>query len=806
MDILPHSFRFAWRMLRKQPAATALAIVALGLGIGLTTTMFGAVYGILLRGLPFEDGTRILHLERIDRGDNRRGAEVPMHDFVDWQEMQQSFEGLSAFTIGTMNLSDEGYPDRFEGAFISHDFLRVVRTRPILGRGFTADEGRPGGESVVLLGYDVWRTRYDQDPGIVGKTVRVNGEPSTVVGVMGEGFKFPIRQDVWLPLRFDVDELPRGEGVELEVFGRLRDGVSLAAARAEMSAIAGRLGVEYPQTNADVDVVVKPFTHEFVPDEIQDLFLTMLGAVCFVLLIACANVASLLLARSTSRGRELATRLALGADRRRIVSHLLAESLMLAAAGSAVGLALAHWGGGYLRRMVMQHPEPPYWAAPGLEPPVLLFVAGVTIVAGIVAGLWPALQASRTDVATLLKSESRTSSNATIGRFAGGLVIGEIALASVLLIGAGLMTRSIVNLQTTDLKFDPENLLTARLGLSASNYPEPPDRLRFFEDLIDALAASPAVASVAATSSLPTTGDDETFYRVEGKVYQQPRDVSRTNLAVVTPGFFDTFEVAISSGRAFTAQDREDALPVVIVNRNFAALAWPGEDPLGQRLRLGRLGDDEPWRTVIGVVPDVWMNDFDDLDQDGIYVPLAQLDRRFLSIGIKTHSEPLAATAVLRGHVLELDRDIPLYQVRSMDQVLEEQRFFFHFFAGFFTSFGLAALLMAAVGIYGTMAFAIGRRIHEFGVRIALGARPVEVLAMVLRQGAVRLGIGLALGLGAALVVSRLLVYFLFDIQPDDPTTFAVTMLFLAIVALLACFFPAQRAMRVDPVEVLRQD
>ena len=399
MEALTHPFRHAWRRLKRTPAASLLAIVALGLGIGLTATMYSAVYGVALRGLPFPDSDRLVHIEYVPPPSGRGNVEVSIHDFREWQAESSSFEGLVAFYDGTVNLADEGYPERYAGAFMTAEVFDLLREEPLHGRTFARGDDLPGADPVVVIGYDIFRKRYGADPSVVGRTIRVNGEPATLIGVMGEGFKFPIKQDVWVPLRLDPVTIKRGEGMTLEVFGRLREGVSTAEAETEVSTLAQRQAAAYPESNEGLDaVLIKPYILEYTPKMITDLLWTMLGAVGFVLLIACANVASLLLARASSRSKELATRLALGAERRRVIGDLLAEGLLLASGGAVLGVGLAYWGTGQLANVVDTHPGPAYWVTPGLEPPVLIFVLGVTVAAGLLAGLVPALQASRLDV------------------------------------------------------------------------------------------------------------------------------------------------------------------------------------------------------------------------------------------------------------------------------------------------------------------------------------------------------------------------------------------------------------------------
>ncbi len=486
---------------------------------------------------------------------------------------------------------------------------------------------------------------------------------------------------------------------------------------------------------------------------------------------------------------------------------LLAESLLLSVFGAALGLAIAHWSSQYVGRLVLEHPDPPYWCAPRLELPVYAFVLVTTLLAALFAGLVPALQAARTDPGAMLKDESRSASSFRLGRFLRAVVVAEIVLACVLLVASGLMIRSITNLRTMDPGFATDRILTARIGLFETGYPEAEDRRLFFESLLNRLVESPGVESAALTSSLPTTGMSRTAYEVEGEVYGKRSDYPVTGVAVASPGLFATFRIPILEGRGLTVHDREDIQPVVVVNRSFADKVWPGEDPLGRRLRFGSgESEEEPWRTVAGVVADAGASDLEDEEQDGLYVPLAQHDRRFMSLAVTTRGEPLSFVEPLRRTVLELDPELPLYWVLTMAEVVAEERFFYDFFGVLFATFGLAALVLAAVGIYGIMAFAVGRQTHEIGVRMALGATPGSVLAMLLRKGTVLLVIGLAVGLGLALAVSRLLTAFLFAVEPGDPATFLGVAFFLAAVTLLACLFPALAARRVDPVDALRHE
>lgn len=807
MPDLVSNLRLALRSLGKNRGTNLLAVLALGLGIGLTTVMFSVVYGVLLRGLPFEQPERLIHLEQSHLARDEPSLEVSLPDFLEWQQQQTSFEALAGYYDGTINVGDDtGFPERFEGAFLSAATFDLLRVKPRLGRGFRAGEDTPGAAPVVILSDKVWHGRYGGDPEIVGRTLRINGEPSEVIGVMPEGFAFPENQEIWVPLRRDPLSEPRGDGLTLEVIGRLKPGVTLEQARAELAAIVERQAATYPETNAGYAAVVKPLVEEYIDDELRNLLWIMLAAVTLVLLLACANVASLLLARATTRIKEIALRTALGAGRGRIIRQMLAESVLLAVPGALLGLAIAN-GGIDLVNRALEWDRPPFWISIALHPPVFVFALGATLVAAIAAGLVPALQASRVDVNDILKEEGRGgSAGLSISRANRLIVITEVAFACVLLVFSALMVRSVMSLRNLDLGVEVERVMTARIGLFESKYPEASQRLELFERLVERLAAQPGVESAALTSGLPASGSDGSAYEIEGRSYPDRRDIPDTRLAVVTPGFFETFEIPLLKGRLFGSQDRPETAPVVIVNRSFSERNWPGEDPLGRRIRLGRGDAEESWRTIVGVVPDARLGSLDDEEQDGIYVPLTQLDRQFISIAVRTTSpDPASAAPLLRETVLALDRDQPIYWVRTMARAIFEEAFFFNFFATLFLIFGLAALVLAAVGIYGVMAFSVGQRSHEIGIRMALGARREDVLGMVLRQGSGRLAIGLGIGLAIAFAGSRFLGAMLFEIEPADPAAFLITALFLTAVTLFACWVPAQRAARIDPTQALRE-
>ncbi|HSK80890.1 MAG TPA: ABC transporter permease, partial [Thermoanaerobaculia bacterium] len=681
---------------------------------------------------------------------------------------------------------------------------------PIVGRGFLPGEDSPQAQPVVLLSYGVWRTRYQGDPKVVGRPVRVNGEAGTIIGVMPQGFAFPIAEQVWVPLRLDPVRIERGKGETLEVMGRLRQGVTVEAAQAEMQGIAKALAAEHPKTNEGREATVKPWIDEVIGDEMV-LLLSVMFAFCFVvLLIGCTNVASLLMAKASRRSREIAIRSALGASRRRVVAQLLVESLLLAFFGTLVGIVLAYFGVRAFNAAIVDT-NPPFFIRIELDLPALLFAFGVTLLATVLAGLMPALQASRADLNEVLKDEGRGSSSLRLGRFSRVVVIGEVAFSCALLVCAGLMVKSMLNLKTLDLGFDPKSVLTVRIALFEATYPDEAQRVRFFDDLLARIEAQPGVTAVAATSSLPGAGSWWRNYEVEGSVYPAEKDYPVTRTAMITPSFFDTFGARLLSGRNFNRMDNAGNLPVVIVNKTFAETVWKGEDPIGKRIRLraDEPGQTEPWRTVIGVAPDLQMAGLEnnEVGQDGFYLPLAQRCPGFVSVAVKTAAEnPLTLASLVRQQVNAIDRDLPIYFVKSMDKVIAEETFFPSLFGTLFAILGLSALLLASIGIYGVIAFSVHQRTQEIGIRMALGAQQQNVLRMILRQGMLQLLFGLGVGLALALGASGLLANFLFGMSSKDPVTFTLVTLVLAAVAFLACWIPAQRASRTDPLVAIRYD
>jgi putative ABC transport system permease protein len=800
--------RYAARMLLKHPTVSGLAVVALGLGIGLTAVMFSIVYGVMLRGLPFENGDRILMVTRVDPEGDQGSMNVPPHDYVEWAEQQTSFDDLAAYYEGTVNVRWAEEPERFDGAFVSGNLFRALGVQPQLGRAFLEEEAVYGSPATVILSHRLWMDRFSGDPGVLGDVVSVNGESAEIVGVMPEDFRFPNTQEIWVPLRQDVVGLPRGQGVWLNVFGPLRQGVSRDAAMVELSGIMSRLAAAYPDTNDErIAPSMLPFTEQFVGPEGRTMLFTMLATVSLVLLIACANVANLLLARAAGRTREVGIRTAIGASRSRVIGQMVLEALAIAAVAAVLGTVVAWLGVAAFERAIAPT-NPPFFMVFKVDAPILVFIAAGAAFSAIVAGGIPALKASGMDVSSVLKDESRGSSSLKIGRLSRVLVVGEIAMSLGLLVAAGLMTKSITRLNNYDYGFETESVFTARLGLFESEFPDTAARHAFYRDLQARLDAVPDARFTALSNALPGLNSGGSVVGIEGMSYTEDRDYPFAWSAVAGPGYFETLGVELLRGRDFDAQDVTGSLPVAIVNQSFVDRHFPGEGGLGRRFREGTSGSTEPWRTIVGVVPDLNMQGMQNTgaQTSGYYLPVEQADARFMSILARGPAQPMALTQAVRDAVASVHDGTPLYFVDPLQARIDQETWIFSIFGSLFMVFGGVALFLAAVGLYGVMAFTVARRTPEVGIRLALGASRGQVLAMVLRQGMGQVGLGLVFGAGLAFLVSRGIAAILFDVSPNDPVVFGGIALVLALTGLIASLVPARRATKADPAHALRYD
>ena len=806
MDSLLQDLRVGTRALFKQPGSTAIAIVAFGLGIGLCATMFSIMYGIYGRGIGVPEADRLVVLSHANPTRDIDRIQVPQHDLYDWREEQRSFDGLGGFDMGTMNLSDGGDPERFEGAWVTANAFDLLQVQPVLGRAFREGDDGPGAPLTVLVAHDVWETRYDSDPDVVGRTVKVNGEQGTIIGVMPAGFFFPTTERIWAPRRDVRGEVQRGEGPTLQIFGRLRDGITEDQAQLDMSLIAQRLAAAYPESNEGVGVTFNTFVDLSIGPEAFPVLVAMQIATIFVLLIACANVANLLLARATLRTKEAAIRTAVGASRLRVALPFLSEAGLMALAGAALGVGIAYFSVDIVERITAGVGRPPFMIL-ALDLPILGFVVAIALLTALVSGAAPAFQVSRADANAILKDQGRGSSSFRANKLSKVLVISEIALSCVLLVGAGLMTKSITNLRTHDFAFATDDIFTARIGIFEEDFPTNDDRQAFYRDLRESLANLPRVRTVALTDAVPGSRAVGSRFGIEGESYLTDQDYPIARRAVATPGLFDAFDVEISQGRDFNVGDAADALSVVIVNQGFAEHFFAGDNPIGRRMRMGTSQSLREWRTIVGVVPNLRMEGFQSSTDDpsGFYLPLAQADRNFMSIAIEVASgDPLTLAPAVREAVRAIHPDTPIYRVWDMPEVLRQQTWFYDLFGGLFIAFGVAALFLASVGLYGVIAFSVSRRVQEMGIRMALGADAGRVIRLVVREGTIQIVVGLVIGLGLALATSSVLATMSFGVEPRDPVVFGMIIGVIVLVGLVASYIPARRATRTEPVEALR--
>lgn len=795
------------RTLRKSPGLVLVSTIALTFGIGLTTMMFSIIYGAMLKGLPFEDADRIVAvaLRNPEREINR--APFDLADFSDLAAQQTSFERFGGYTGGTMNVSGTERAERYSGSWVTVDAFAIPGVRPLLGRDFLPGEDTPTGAKVAVLGYDMWQTRFGGDRGVLGTTIRVNGVPFEVVGVMPDGFAWPNNDQLWLPMQTDPLVGGRDEGLSLQVAGTLKPGVTRTQAETELNTILQRLAETYPATGKGHAAIVAPFTEFFIGPEPRQLLWTMLGAVFFVLLIACSNVANLLLDRAAHRSKEVGVRAALGASRGAIVRIFLAEAFVLALLGTALGVLVAKLGIDGFNRAIAST-QPPFFISIGLHPPVLAFAIGVALLATLFSGLIPAIQASRPDIAEVLKDESRGASSFQIGRISKALIVFEIALSCGLLVAAGLMTKSVSRTRTMDTGFTMASVFTARVGFPAA-YTDTIRQRQFFEQLGERVAGMPGVQAAAIASGLPGAqqGLNGNRLSVEGKEYAADRDRPTVDVGAVSPGFFSALEIPLRQGRLFEASDRLEALPVAVVTERFVEQHLEGRPPLGARIRLGGAETTNPWMTIVGVVPNVFSGDPEDRYPAVVFRPFAQAPSSFAYVAARVAGgDPMVLADPVREAVASLDPDLPIYWPMTLDAAVAEPLWFVRVFGTMFMLFGAVALFLASIGLYAVMSFSVGRRTREVGIRMALGATARDVVALLLGQGFRQLFVGLTIGLVLAWSVASLMQVVLFGVEPHDPFVFGGVALTLAATGTLACLLPARRATRIDPSDAMRAE
>ena len=806
MDHLRQDLLYALRRLVKAPAFTVVAVVTLALGIGANTAIFSVVNGVLLKPLPYPESERLVGVYHTANG---RRAVMSGPNFTDVARTATSFENAAAISTGRMILTGQGEPIRIPVANVSASLFNVLRVRPILGRTFNADENTPGRTSIVVLSYGLWQQRFGGDPDVVGRRIQLDGVSREVVGVMPQGFSYPADRQAWLPVEYDQNFVTRQRGAwYLDVVARLKPGVTTEQSATEVETIGRNLAREYPDADAEIGMTTYPLREAMVGDIRRAVFV-LLGAVGFVLLIACANVANLLLARAAAREPEMAVRTALGAGRGRLVRQLLTESIILALVGAAFGLLLAVWGVEFLTSLKPQ--GIPRLDNIRIDGAVVLFTMAIAVVTGVLFGVAPAFTATRGLTASL-KEGGRGAVTARGGaRLRGALVVAELALAVMLLAGAGLLMRSFIKLQAVDPGFRPEQALTFELTLPEARYKEDPQIISFFDRLLPRLRALPGVRAAAAVMGLPLSGMDFVIsFEVEGRPPVPPSQRPAMQVRVATPDYFSTIGIPLKRGRGFSDDDRQGTTPVVLITETAARMFFPNEDPIGKTIKLGwgrgggarrRAGGE-----VVGIVGDVKEAGLDEPNPPHIYMPLRQWPVGFMSIVVKTATAPPTLADAARTEVYAVDPNLPVSNVRTLDEIVARSISQPRFYMLLLAIFAGVALALAAIGIFGVLSYAVAQRTREIGIRMALGAQQHTVIGLVVREAMLLVAFGVASGTIAALVLSRTMTKMLFSVAPTDPATFAIVAAGLLAVALLASYLPARRATRVDPVVALRTE
>jgi putative ABC transport system permease protein len=809
MTAIWQDIRFGLRMLRKSPGFTMVAVAALGLGVGANTAIFSVVNAVLLRSLPYHDPQRLVMVwEDASKVGFPRNTPAP-GNYSDWKTKIPAFEDVAALDARDFNLTGDGEPEKIGGAGVTSNLFSVLGVKPRLGRVLLPEEDKPGADPVVVVGYGLWVRRFGGDPGLIGRAISLNGKNYTVVGIMPPHFQFPFKEiELWEPAGYSAKDLANRGGHYLFVAARLKNGVTLAQANAQLHTLAERLQRDYPDSNAFTGMYAVPLLDDYVGNTKLALMI-LLGAVGCVLLIACANMANLLLARATGRKREIAVRTALGAGRGRIIRQLLTENLLLSLAGGTLGLLLAGWSFNVLKNLI---PEQLNGVTTlDLDWRVLGFTLAISVVTGILFGLAPAWQVSRTDLNISLKEGgARGGVGGRSGGLRGVLVVAEIAVAMVLLICAGLMIKSFSVLRGLDPGFRPDHVLTLRAVLPRSTYAEFPKRVAFVESVLERVRALPGVKSAGITSALPLVwkGGTSGFWP-EGRALEGRGLAYDACNRVISPGYMETMGMKLRQGRFFEARDGANAQLVAMINESMARQYWPGENPLGLRFKFGGPGAPTPWLTIVGIVGDVRMMGLDQPSRPEMYFPVAQAVGNWMwprDLVIRADGNPMQLTAAIRQAVSSVDKDQPLSNIAMMEEIVDLEVFQRRTQVILLGAFAALALFLACLGIYGVLSYMVTERTAEIGLRLALGAQSGDVLRLIVGRGMILAAGGIVAGLAAAYWATQLLERLLFQVKAHDPAAFAGLSAVLLIVCLLAVYIPARRASRVDPLVAMRYE
>ena len=808
---LTQDLRYGVRTLLKRPGFTAAAVLTLAIGIGACTAIFSVVHAVVLQPLPYPHPERLVMVWETDKNGEQTNMGYPT--FADWRTQSHSFDAMSAMSHWSPTLSGVGDPQALSGASVTADFFRVLGVRPMLGRDFSNEDDHPNAPRVAIISYELWQRNFNRDSSIVGKPILANGVPRTVVGVMPPNFQpllnpFNKGVDIWRPLAYAGESPPACRTCRhLRTIGRIREGVSLTQAQTELAALQQRIVKDHP-TDYSASGIKFTSIHEQFTGTISSILFLLFGAVGFVMLIACANVANLMLVRTASRRKELALRIALGASRLRILRQLLVESMLLAIAGGGLGVLLTVFGIGWL--VSLAPVTIPRIEQVRMSPAVLVFALGLSFLTSILFGILPSLTAAKTDLQKDLKQGGRGIGGVSNGALRNTLVVVDVALAMILLAGAGLMLKSMARVLDVQSGLSPENVLTMKLSLFGPEFTGTdanPRIVATFQQSIERVSSLPGVKAAGVVSQLPLGGDFDMYsVRIKDKPLANPEDAPGAFRYGVTPGYIEALGIPISRGRSIAAQDDERAQPVVLINELLASRIWPGEDAIGKQVQLG--GPKRPWRTVVGIVGNVRHEGLDAPQKLQVYVPEAQWfdpDSEMV-LAIRTAGDPTAIASSAREAIWSVNRNVRITEVATMDQVIGTSLSPRRFPMMMLGLFAVAALLLAALGLYGVLAYSVAQRTTEIGIRMALGALPREVLGMVLRQGMLLVGIGVATGVAGALALRSLLTGLLFEVKATDPATLISAALVLSLVALLAGLIPARRATRVDPLVALRYE
>lgn len=835
VETFAQDLRIGLRVLIKDKGFAAISVFVLALGICAVTTMFTMVNATMIRGFGFPNADRLTNVTFIDpTTQSPFGAnnQVYAMDYEEFRKEQKSFEMMAAYLNGsTVNLTADGEPRRYTGAYLTEDFFRILGVQPMMGRDFTAEDNQPGAPKVLLLSYGLWQRDFGGASNIVGKDVRLNGKPATIIGVMPQGFSFPVSEEMWIPLYSEFPVKPRNDpqANSPAVLGLIRKDVPLAQAQAEFAGFAKRFAAAYPDTNKQFNEArIEPLIKTFTPLPIRGMLLTMFGFGVGVLLIACVNVMNMQFARATIRLKELAIRSSLGATRIRLIRQMLTESLLVASLGAVVGIGLAYFSVDWLAASFRaQQNGPPRWMVFEIDRLALLVSVLATFAAALLSGLMPALISSRTDSASTLKDSGRGNSSRHVGLLTRGLVVSQIAITCILLIGSVLQVRSILNQQTIDYGYDTSGIMSARMGLMDGDYPTPAARKLFFDRLLATLRSSSQFEGVALTSRFQMVFSGNGPIEIEGKTYNTKGDHPNVNFEQVSPGFFNVLGQKVLEGRDFDDADLDSKQPVAVVNERFARKHFGSGSAIGRRFRTGDGSTPQfgPWRTIVGVVTSVRMSapfNNRNVEESGFYVPFYSvpfgpaapepLANQFATVIVKPRGGQSAEAVLpdLRREVRRVDPNLPLYFAATPKFNLDGAVAVNRIIATIFSALGLVAIVLAAVGIYGVMSFSVSQRTVEFGVRMALGAGGSRILSMVLKQGGRQVALGLSLGLALAVALAAAgrdaIASILFGVGPLDPLTYAAVFALVTLISLFSVYVPAQRATRVRPMEALRAD